>query len=140
MEMTDPAWFDTDSAAAIGMYTHLQHNQRLRTEQAQSKQGSRRTPEYQEVMLNKASSAAKPPDPSRVRVVIFPRIPCVLQLALCSLCASHHSRSASSHFKSLNTIEEFKHADEIWKSIVEDKSNALLNRFLVIAFADLPKY
>ena len=52
--------------------------------------------------------------------------------------------------KNYNTIEEFKAvdktalfnqlADDIWKSIVEDKSTALLNRFLVITFADLKKY
>ena len=52
--------------------------------------------------------------------------------------------------KNFNTIEDFKNADktalfnqladEIWKGIVEDKSTALLNRFLVITFADLKKY
>ena len=58
--------------------------------------------------------------------------------------------SATGVLKNFNTIEDFKNADktalfnqladEIWKSIVEDKSTALLNRFLVITFADLKKY
>ncbi|RPD60458.1 E1-like protein-activating [Lentinus tigrinus ALCF2SS1-6] len=58
--------------------------------------------------------------------------------------------SATGVFKNFNTIEDFKNADktalfnqvadEIWKSITVDKSTALLNRFLVITFADLKKY
>ncbi|KAI0634643.1 E1-like protein-activating [Trametes polyzona] len=53
-------------------------------------------------------------------------------------------------FKNFNTIEDFKNADktalfnhlsdEIWQSIVKDKSTALLTRFLLITFADLKKY
>ena len=58
--------------------------------------------------------------------------------------------SATGSFKNFNTIEDFKNADknalfngvadEIWKSIVDDKSTKMLNRFLVITFADLKKY
>ncbi|KAI8989203.1 E1-like protein-activating [Trametes punicea] len=57
---------------------------------------------------------------------------------------------AKGEFKNFNTIEDFKNADkttlfnhvsdEIWKSIVEDKSTASLTRFLLITFADLKKY
>ncbi|RDX46034.1 E1-like protein-activating [Lentinus brumalis] len=58
--------------------------------------------------------------------------------------------AATGVFKNFNTIEDFKNADktalfnqvadEIWKSITVDKSTALLNRFLVITYADLKKY
>ncbi|OSC96919.1 E1-like protein-activating [Trametes coccinea BRFM310] len=57
---------------------------------------------------------------------------------------------AKGSFKNFNTIEDFKNADktalfnqtsdEIWKSIVEEKSTALLSHFLLITFADLKKY
>ncbi|KAJ3984434.1 hypothetical protein F5890DRAFT_1517061 [Lentinula detonsa] len=52
--------------------------------------------------------------------------------------------------KNYNTIEEFKAADKsklfneaadkIWKSILETRSTALLNTFLLITYADLKKY
>ena len=58
--------------------------------------------------------------------------------------------AATGSLKNFNTIEDFKNADksalftavadEIWSSITVDKSTALLNRFLVITFADLKKY
>ena len=58
--------------------------------------------------------------------------------------------AATGSLKNFNTIEDFKNADktalfnavadEIWSSIAVDKSTALLNRFLVITFADLKKY
>ena len=58
--------------------------------------------------------------------------------------------AATGSFKNFNTIEDFKNADksalfnaladEIWTSITVDKSTALLNRFLLITFADLKKY
>ncbi|TBU55968.1 E1-like protein-activating [Dichomitus squalens] len=61
-----------------------------------------------------------------------------------------HAVAATGSFKNFNTIEDFKNADktalfnsvadEIWKSITVDKSTALLNRFLVLTFADLKKY
>ena len=57
---------------------------------------------------------------------------------------------AHGSFKNFNTIEDFKNADktalfnhtadEIWKSIVEDRSTAQLTRFLLLTFADLKKY
>ncbi|KAI0820396.1 hypothetical protein BC628DRAFT_1397266 [Trametes gibbosa] len=57
---------------------------------------------------------------------------------------------AQGSFKNYNTIEDFKNADktalfnqlseEIWRSILDDKSTTLLNRFLLITFADLKKY
>ncbi|KAJ8472813.1 hypothetical protein ONZ51_g8261 [Trametes cubensis] len=61
-----------------------------------------------------------------------------------------HSVRARGSFKNFNTIEDFKNADktalfnhltdEIWKSITQDKSTALLSKFLLITFADLKKY
>nr|VWO94440.1 Ubiquitin-like modifier-activating enzyme ATG7 (ATG12-activating enzyme E1 ATG7) (Autophagy-related protein 7) [Ganoderma boninense] len=58
--------------------------------------------------------------------------------------------AARGSLKNFNTIEDFKNADktalfgaladEIWTSITVDRSAALLNRFLVITFADLKKY
>ncbi|KAL1948012.1 hypothetical protein VTO73DRAFT_12087 [Trametes versicolor] len=62
----------------------------------------------------------------------------------------HNAILAKGSFKNFNTIEDFKNADktvlfnhlsdEIWKSIIEDKSTAHLSRFLLITFADLKKY
>ncbi|KAI0922572.1 hypothetical protein AcV5_009509 [Taiwanofungus camphoratus] len=53
-------------------------------------------------------------------------------------------------FKNYNTVEEFKAADktalfnqvadEVWTSIVEEKTTRELARFLLITFADLKKY
>ena len=64
--------------------------------------------------------------------------------------APQNAISATGSFKNFNTIEEFKNADktalfnatadEIWKSIVVDRSTRLLTRFLLITFADLKKY
>ncbi|CCM07128.1 uncharacterized protein FIBRA_09464 [Fibroporia radiculosa] len=64
--------------------------------------------------------------------------------------APSHSVPVTGVFKNFNTIEEFKAADktalfnsiadEIWNSIVVDRSTALLTRFLLITFADLKKY
>ncbi|OCH86788.1 E1-like protein-activating [Obba rivulosa] len=61
-----------------------------------------------------------------------------------------HSVPVAGVFKNFNTIEDFKAADktalvnavtdEIWKSIVGERSTAQLSRFLLITFADLKKY
>jgi ubiquitin-like modifier-activating enzyme ATG7 len=61
-----------------------------------------------------------------------------------------HSVAATGTFKNFNTIEDFKAADktaifnqaseEIWDSIVRKKDTSLLNRFLLITYADLKKY
>lgn len=79
-----------------------------------------------------------------------------------------HSVTATGIFKNFNTIEDFKAADktaifnqaseevmqlysattsqstadqrQIWESIVKKKDTSLLNRFLLITYADLKKY
>lgn len=58
--------------------------------------------------------------------------------------------AATGVFKNYNTIEEFKAADktalfnkvadEIWAAVMTNKDPSFLNRFLLIAYADLKKY
>ncbi|KZT18854.1 E1-like protein-activating [Neolentinus lepideus HHB14362 ss-1] len=58
--------------------------------------------------------------------------------------------AATGVFKNYNTIEEFKAADktalfnkvadEIWEGVKKNRDPSLLNRFLLIAYADLKKY
>ncbi|KDQ49184.1 hypothetical protein JAAARDRAFT_143764 [Jaapia argillacea MUCL 33604] len=64
--------------------------------------------------------------------------------------APSHSVGVTGIFKNFNTIEDFKQADktalfnqvadEMWESVIKHKDPSLLNRFLLIAFADLKKY
>ena len=82
---------------------------------------------------------------------VFIYLGALLLLTLYAPCrVPQNAVSAQGSFKNFNTIEDFKNADktalfnhvadEIWKSIVEDKSTAQLTRFLLITFADLKKY
>ena len=83
---------------------------------------------------------------------VFPIIRCSLILtpSLSFDRVPQSAIAATGSFKNFNTIEDFKNADksalfnaladEIWTSITVDKSTALLNRFLLITFADLKKY